>query len=180
HSAPCWGCPFRVPTLTRFFFLLFALCLMLPLAPFASAQPPVIEISGANFRPMPIAFPLTVSDPAVPKARSVEFDNTLLFDLGAAGIFRVLDRNSFVADPQEGFRTASIRFNRCAEGGAAPVVKVKLPPAGDQPRGEIHVSPVGTQRGDFTASHSVAIGDARRLAHHFADAMFKSFTKEPG
>jgi len=153
---------------------------MLPLAPFASAQPPVIEISGANFRPMPIAFPLTVSDPAVPKARSVEFDNTLLFDLGAAGIFRVLDRNSFVADPQEGFSTASIRFNRWADVGADALVKVKLSTAGDQLRGEIHVYTVGTQREDFTASHSVAIGDARRLAHHFADAMFKSFTKEPG
>src|SRR5215471_21742857 len=148
-----------------------ALCMLLPLATSASAQVPVIEISGANFRPMPIAFPLTVSDPAVPKARAIEFDSTLLFDLSAAGIFRVLDRNSFIADPQEGFSTASIRFNRWADVGADALVKVKLSAQGDQLRGELHVYTVGTQREDFTASHSVAMADARRLAHHFADAL---------
>jgi len=157
-----------------------ALCMVLPLATSASAQVPVIEISGANFRPMPIAFPLTVGDPAVPKARAIEFDNTLLFDLSAAGIFRVLDRNSFIADPKEGFGASTIRFNRWADVGADALVKVKLSAEGDQLRGELHVYTVGTQREDFTARHSVAVADARRLAHHFADALLKSFTKEPG
>ena len=162
------------------FATLLAPCLALPIAASASAQAPVIEISGANFRPMPIAFPLTVSDPAVPKARAIEFDNTLLFDLSAAGIFKVLDRNSFIADSQEGFSVTNIRFNRWADVGADALVKVKLSAQGDQLRGELHVYTVGTQREEFTASHSVAIPDARRLAHRFADGMFKSFTKEPG
>ncbi len=154
------------------------LIVLQPSAPFA--QTPVIEISGANFRPMPIAVPQPVSDSAVPKARAIEFDNTFTFDLTAAGIFRLLDRNSFIADSNEGFALSTIRFNRWADVGAEALVKVKLSANADRLSGELHLYTVGTQREDFTASQSVPIGDARRLAHYFADALFKSFTKEPG
>jgi TolB protein len=160
------------------FLALSPLILLHPSA--APAQTPLIEISGANFRPMPIAVPPTVSDPSVPKARAIEFDNTLTFDLTAAGIFRVLDRNSFIADSSEGFGAAIIRFNRWLDVGAEALVKVKLSADADRLNGELHLYTVGTQREDFTASQSVAVGDARRLAHYFADALFKHFTKEPG
>ena len=90
--------------------------LLLPVA--ALAQAPVIQISGANFRPLPLAAtpPLVQGEEA--KASAQQVDDTLMYDLRASGIFQVLDRSSFLADPKEGMAAGSINFSRWADVGA--------------------------------------------------------------
>ena len=78
--------------------------LLLALAGLATtvhAQTPVLEISGANFRPLPLAIPAPqpLADDA--KAAAAVFDEAFLFDATSAGIFQVLDRKSFLADARD-------------------------------------------------------------------------------
>jgi TolB protein len=150
--------------------------LLLPLA--ALAQAPVIQISGANFRPLPLAYPapLTVDDGS--KKATAEFDDTLMFDLRASGIFQVLDRAGFTADAKEGVTAGSINFSRWADVGAESLVKVQLGAEGNTLRGELRLFNVGTNREDFKVSHAVPTAEPRQLAHFLADALYRHLTRE--
>ena len=155
--------------------MIFALWVMVATA--ASAQQ-VLQISGANFRPLPIANPAPQAEGAVRAA--AEFDGALSFDLAAAGIFQVLDRKSFTADGKEGFTAASINFPRWQDVGAEGLVKTQLSMDGDQLHGELHLFSVGPAKEDLKLGKSVPVKDVRKLAHYFADALFKQYTREPG
>jgi TolB protein len=146
----------------------------------AMAQAPVIEISGANFRPLPIAVPAPQSDDGSRSEAVTTFDAAFMFDLSAAGIFQVLDRKSFIIDPKEGMTANTIRFNRWADVGAEALVKTRLSVVGDRLTAELHRFTVGTGKEDFSTTQAVPVQDARRLAHIFADALYKSFTRESG
>ena len=61
-----------------------------------------LEISGANFRPLPVAIPKAQTVGQVPASAVASFDDALMLDASAAGIFQVLDRKSYLADPSEG------------------------------------------------------------------------------
>lgn len=157
--------------------VLFALFLLPALA---VAQAPVIEISGANFRPMPVAVaaPIVQSDPA--KSRAAEFDEALLFDLTACGLFQVLDRKSFLSSAQEGISASSIKFDAWANVGADSLVKTQLSTEGGQLRGELRLFTVATGREELKTSHAVEEASARQLAHALANALYKHFTSESG
>jgi len=146
----------------------------------AWAQAPVIQISGANFRPLPLALaqPLT-SDPAA-RSSAAEFDDALSFDLTASGIFQMLDRKSFIADPKEGLATGSINFGRWSNVGAEALVKTQLTVDGGNLKGELRLFGVPSAREEFKLSQSVPMKDARRLAHIFADGLYQYYTRETG
>ncbi|MDC0709756.1 translocation protein TolB [Stigmatella sp. ncwal1] len=157
-----------------------ALLLSLLLLPFAAfAQAPVIQISGANFRPLPLAYPapLTVDDGG--KKATADFDDPFLFDLRASGLFQVLDRASFTADAKEGITAGSINFARWSDVGAESLVKVQLGAEGGTLRGELRLFNVGSGREDFKASHAVPTSEPRQLAHFLADALYRHLTREP-
>ncbi len=143
------------------------------------AQGGVIEISGANFRPLPLAVaPPTVADSA--KASAAEFDATLVFDLQAGGLFQLLDRKGFLADAKEGLTASSINFGRWTDVGAEFLVKTQLSQTGDELKGELRLFSVGGGKEELKLSESVPSAKARTLAHRFADAIWKHFTKETG
>lgn len=146
----------------------------------ALAQRPVIEISGANFRPMPlaVALPLTQDDGA--KAALADFDGALAFDFAACGLFQVLDRKGFLADAKEGVTASSIQFNRWADVGAESLVKTQLSSDGASLRGDLRLFSVAAGREELKVSESVPVKDARRLAHKLANAVYKHFTRETG
>ena len=144
------------------------------------AQAPVLEISGANFKPLPLALPQVQVGTDGAKARAQEFDEALLFDLTAAGIFQVLDRKSFTADPKEGLTAGTLNFSRWADVGAEALVKTQVTLEGDQLHGELRLFSVSGSREDLKLGKSVPQADARKLAHYFADALFRQFTREPG
>lgn len=160
--------------------LLLAAAVLLSLLVPASAlaQAPVIQISGANFRPLPLAYPRPLAD-AGAQAGAAAFDEALLFDLAASGLFQVLDRKAFLADAREGLTAGSIRFARWADVGADSLVKVQLTGgAGGELRGDLRLFDVASARESF----KVALGPAqpRALAHQLADALYRHLTREPG
>lgn len=157
----------------------FALCLVavLPLA--ALAEQPVLEISGANFRPMPlaVAVPATQDDGA--KRLAAEFDAALMYDFTACGLFQVLDRKGYLSDAKEGVTASAIKFDNWVNVGAESLVKTQLSTDGDQLRGDLRLFTVAAGR-EIKASESVSAKDPRRLAHKLANAVYKSFTRETG
>ncbi|MFY0570617.1 Tol-Pal system beta propeller repeat protein TolB [Archangium lansingense] len=151
--------------------------LLLPVA--ALAQAPVIQISGANFRPMPLAATAPLVQGEEAKASAQEVDNTLMYDLRASGIFQVLDRASFLADPKEGMAAGSINFSRWADVGAESLVKYSLAQEGGELKAEARVFNVGTGREDFKTAQSAPAAEAGLVAHKLADAIYRHFTREP-
>ena len=104
---------------------LVGLLAIVPALAFAQGRP-TIEISGATFRPMPlaVAVPLTQDDGA--KGALAEFDSALQFDFAACGLFAPLDRKSFLADAKEGVTASTIQFPRWTDIGAESLVKTQL------------------------------------------------------
>ncbi len=146
----------------------------------ALAQQNVIEISGANFRPMPIAVAIPqVQDDGAKKSLQ-DFDSSLLFDFSACGLFQVLDRKSYLAPATEGVVASAIAFNKWSDVGAESLIKTQLFSEGDALRGELRVFTVSAGREELKATESVTGKDARRLAHKLANAVYKHFTKETG
>jgi TolB protein len=144
----------------------------------ARAQAPVIQISGANFRPLPLAYPRPLAD-AGAQGSAPAFDEALLFDLTASGLFQVLDRKAFLADAREGLTAGSIQFARWADVGADSLVKVQLLGAANgELRGDLRLFDVASARESF----KVTLGPAqpRALAHQLADALYRHLTREPG
>ncbi len=157
-----------------------ALLLSLLLVPFAAlAQAPVIEISGANFRPLPLALaaPLVQGDTAKKPAQQV--DEAFLYDLKASGIFNLLDRKSFLADPKEGVTAGSINFARWADVGAESLVKYQVTLAEGELRVEARVFNVGTGREELKVEQRASPEQPRQLAHQMADAIYRHYTREP-
>ena len=145
----------------------------------ALAQAPVIQISGANFRPLPLAVTPPRADAAASAAAS-EVDSALMFDLQAATLFQVLERKSFLADPKEGFTAQEIQFPRWADVGAEALVKTQLSldEAGNL-TGVLRLFTVGSGRQDFEVTKKADAKNPRRLAHQLADALYRYFTHEP-
>lgn len=150
------------------------------LATAAFAQQPVLEISGANFRPVPLAVAMPVTQDANAQALSAEFDSALLFDLTACGLFQVLDRKSYLSPPTEGVAATNINFTNWLNIGAEALVKTQLSGDGETLRGDVRLFTVASGREDLKVSESVGAKDARRLAHKLANAVYRAFTKEVG
>ncbi len=144
----------------------------------AMAQRPVIEISGANFRPMPLAVAMPLAQDEGARAAQSDFDAALVYDLSACGLFRLLDRKSFLADANEGLTAATINFNRWIDVGADSLVKTQLSGGGSNLRVEMRLFGVAGGRELLRVAESAA--DSRRLAHKVANSIYKHFTKETG
>ncbi|MDX2014578.1 MAG: DPP IV N-terminal domain-containing protein [Myxococcaceae bacterium] len=144
------------------------------------AQGTTIEISGANFRPMPVAVPAPLTQDDGAKKLAGEVDSALLFDLQACGLFQVLDRKSYLGAEKEGITASSITFPNWTNVGAESLVKVQLSTEGDTLRGDLRLFQVAAGREDLKVSEAVPAKEARRLAHKLANAVYKHFTKETG
>ena len=148
----------------------------------ALAQAPIIEISGANFRPLPIAVPAAAgAERRRAKAAAPDFDEAFFFDCSAAGIFQVLDRKSYLADAKRGLHRLHHhllplggRGRRGAGEGAA------LGGRDATLRGEMRVFTVSSGKEELRLVHVEPLDQPRKLAHFFADALYKQFTREPG
>src|SRR5688572_3920882 len=87
------------------------------------AAPPKLVISGANFRPLPIAIVRPTDGGGAAQAIQVA-DEVLRSDLAISGLFDVLDPKSFLGDPvAEGLSAASIKFANWSNVGAQSLIK---------------------------------------------------------
>jgi TolB protein len=152
--------------------------LFLALAVSAAAQQPVLEVSGANFRPMPMAVAPSLFKSDAVKSVAFEFDAALSYDFSACGLFQVLDAKSFLSSAAEGL--SDIQFQNWSNVGAEALVKVLLSSEGEQLKGELHLYGVGAQREELKVTDVASRQDPRKLAHKLANAVYKFYTKETG
>lgn len=156
--------------------LLLAAALLLPGLSFAQR---VIEISGANFRPLPMALALPNAQGGAAEAAR-ELDSALLFDLTAAGAFQMLDRKSFLADAKEGVTATAIDFRKWTDVGAEALIKTAVTVEGDTLRVDLRAFTVGSSTEKFKVSESGSAKEPRKLAHLLADRVYREYTGESG
>jgi TolB protein len=141
---------------------------------------PVLSLSGANFRPLPMAIaPMLYSGADANRAAGKEIDDTLEQDLTVSGLIELIDRRAFLADANEGVHVSAIKFNRWQDAGAEALIKVVV--AGADPiTAEFHLYNTVTGREELLRRLTAPAAEARRLAHQFADEVFTHYTREPG
>jgi len=160
-----------------------ALAFVTSLAGVARAQTTTgyIEVSGAAFKPLPLAIGNLSGDAdAASVARAV-----IQSDLAASGLFELLDPKSFLADEsKEKLLAATIDFPRWAAVGADYLVKGNVVVEGQGVRAELRLFDVVQKKEALKASHTASSGDAaksaRTVAHRFADQVYELLTGEKG
>ncbi len=146
----------------------------------ADKERPVLSLSGANFRPLPLAIaPLLYPLPSANRQAGQEIDEALNQDLTVSGLFELLDRKGFLADPSEGVVATSIKFDRWQNVGAEGLIKVVLADQ-DPVTAEFHLFNAVTGKEELKKRYTGPASEARKLAHKFADDLFTFYTREPG
>jgi TolB protein len=154
--------------------------ILLGAASSAWAQRVQLDISGANFKPLPLALPEVRTGADKDKAAAKEVDETLQNDLQVSGIFELLDRKGFLDANKEGMVASAINFQHWLDVAAEALVKGVVSSEGKELRGEFRLFTVAAGKEELKLNLTVADGDARKLAHQVADALFKFYTHEPG
>ena len=142
----------------------------------AHAQRVQLDISGANFKPLPLAFPALkgTGDAATVK----EVDDTLQNDLAVSGIFELLDRKGFLGADKEGMTASTIEFRHWLDVAAEALLKGAVSAQGGNVSGEFRLFTVATGKEELKLN--LTAPDARNLAHQVANALYKFYTREPG
>lgn len=143
-----------------------------------------LDINNPDLRPYPIAFVHVMEGSTGGDEISnfvKEFNETLDFDLGLAGIFKVLSPKSFPADiVKEGFGEKTIQFQNWADIGADGLIKGFFVEESGKKRLEMRLFEVGVQKMVLSRSYSVETGKGRTIAHSFANEIYKYYTGERG
>ena len=156
------------------------LVLLLAAVPLPSLAQRTVEISGANFRPLPLAYPAAMAQGAS-DAVARDLDDALLFDFTSAGIFQVLDRASFLSPASEGVELGSIKFANWSNVGAELLFKVQVAETGGGAvRADLRAYNVVAGTEQFKLSESGQSANVRRVAHVLADRVYEKLTGEPG
>lgn len=168
---------------TRLSLTLASFLVLLPAGGVRAEKPterPVLSLSGATFRPLPLALTAPVgAGPAAARAAGQELSQVLEQDLAVSGLFDLLDPKSFLADPSEGLDAARIRFGRWQDVGAEALVKASIADT-DPVTVDLRLYNVVAGREEFALKRTVPAAEVRRLGHAFADELFRFYTREPG
>jgi TolB protein len=141
------------------------------------AERPPLLISGADFRPLPIAV-AGFGGEGEAEAPAKEATAVVRADLALSGLFDVLDPRGFLADAREGFAVATVAFNRWVDVGAEGLVKAKVARVGGELVAELHLYEV--RAGREVLVKPVRAAGARALGHRLADEIVRHYTREPG
>ncbi|RMG20911.1 MAG: Tol-Pal system beta propeller repeat protein TolB [Deltaproteobacteria bacterium] len=142
-----------------------------------------IDISGATFRPYPMAIPRVRSEAGVPGGERMagQLTERIRYDLEVTGLFQVLDPRSFLASPKEGITASTIRFSDWANVGAEGLLKGRL--VLDETGGirfEARLFNVTTESESARFTYPVDPEKARYAAHALANDLVRHFTRERG
>ena len=142
----------------------------------AFAQRVQLDISGANFKPLPIAVPALrgTGDAASIK----EVDEALQNDLTCSGIFDLLDRKGFLGADKEGMTASTINFQHWLDVAAQALLKGAVSAQGSSVSGEFRLFDVAA--GKEQLKLNLSSNNPRNLAHQVANALYKFYTREPG
>jgi len=143
------------------------------------AQVPTLEISGANFRAEPLGFPRVIETSPSIQNLSEELDKLLLFDFEASGLFRLLDRASFLAPADE--PANNIVVSAWLNVGAESVIKVQLGLNPEQQlEARLRLFRSSNGRLEFETSAKGNLPDIRKIGHQLANAVYRHYTGEEG
>jgi len=137
----------------------------------------VLEISGASFKPVPVA----VAPCNGPKAACAVVDETLRNDLDLSGLFDLLDPRSFLDKRPTEMNAKNIDFSKWTAVGADGLVRSVV--TGDEKSGysvtfKLFLVAVKQEKAELSGK---AKGEPlRTLVHDFANKVYKEFTGETG
>ena len=142
------------------------------------------QVRGLIVGPGETAFPIAVS-PLRSDAPSADlgerFAEVVSRDLDFSGLFRLLDRGSFIEDPQKSGVTAEeINFGDWSTIGARLLVKGTYSMHGDDLDLEARLFDVAERRQLGGKRYRGSRADLRRMAHRFADEILQVLTGERG
>jgi len=145
----------------------------------AFAQAVTLEISGANFRAEPLGFPRVMETSPSVQTLADELDKLLLFNLEASGLFRLLDRASFLAPADE--PANSIVTSAWLNVGAESVMKVQLGFNKEQQlEARLRLFRSSSGRLELETSAKGSLLDIRKIGHQLANAVYRHYTGEEG
>ncbi len=172
----------RNPSSSLLVGLFSALTIAAALAPSTAARAadrPVLSLSGASFRPLPLALAPALAAPEADRAALAELEGTLRQDLEVCGLFELLEPKSFLAPKNEGVKPQEIKFPRWLDVGAEALVKLSVD--GAEPMGvELFLYSVVTGKQELSKRYSEPRSLASLLAHTIADDIFTFYTGEAG
>lgn len=160
-------------------------CWLLLLFAWPVAARDYINIDEPGFRPYPLAVPdckdLTGQNSGPQAALCTE---VLRNDLEIAGMFKILDPRSYIADPRkEGLSGASINFADWSNVGAAGLVKVGIAKVGEDVKLEGHLFDVASGQ-DLVPKKPMTLSGPekklRHMVHALADAIVEYYTGTRG
>jgi TolB protein len=136
----------------------------------------VIDVSGAKRGDYPLAIPLAVDSDA---AAAKEAQDVASFDMGIAGLFKVLDPASFLADlPGE---KLGIDPGKWKDVGAYGVIKYKVTVTGDNVDLDARLYEVSKGPDPrLSKTYHGKRADLRRLVHAWCNEVVKYYTGEAG
>ena len=142
------------------------------------------QVRGLIVGPGETAFPIAVS-PLRSDASSADlgdrFAEVVSRDLDFSGLFRLLDRGSFIEDPQKSGVTAEeINFGDWSTIGARLLVKGTCSVHGDDLDLEARLFDVAERRQLGGKRYHGSRADVRRMGHRFADEILQVLTGERG
>ncbi len=137
-----------------------------------------IRINDPNFEPLPIALSELVGEGEEARAQGLRIIEVIANNLRNSGVFRPLDRNTFVQKPNE-----LVRAPRMADWkkiGAESVMGGRVLGTGGSLRVEFRLWDVNTGQQMVGRALETTPGNWRRLAHKISDAIFERVTGESG
>ena len=139
-----------------------------------------IKITDPNFRPYPLAVPQFRDMGSGASSLIKTATDTLRFDLGVVGVFKLLDHRAFIADPKhEGLSSASINFADWINVGAEGLIKVGVLKTGTDVTIDCHLFDVGSGKELLHKKYQGKQKGIRQMVHRFADAIVQHFTGSP-
>ena len=135
------------------------------------------NVEGAAFRPYPIAVPNFRADSGQETVANA-LTTIIRNDLDLSGAFNVLDSKSFI--DTDGITLPTVKFADWLNVAADGLVKAQVRPKGEGFEVEVHAFEVATARERFNTKFSGDRRSIREVAHRISDAIYESFTQDPG
>jgi TolB protein len=163
---------------------IFVLTLMALLALFHQLSSPVhaavmIDITGGQVEPMPIAVPEFIAGSAEESQVASGITAVITANLGGSGLFRPLPRESFVEQIRDFSQEPRFGDWRTIQAQALVTGQVTLQPDG-RLRAEFRLWDIFAQNQVVGLQFAATPKSWRRIAHKISDAIYKAITGEEG
>jgi TolB protein len=160
------------------FILTTLLALLAPLASSANAAV-MIDITGGQVEPMPIALPEFIAGSAEESQTAHDITEVITANLGGSGLFRPLPRESFVEQIRDFSQEPRFGDWRTIQAQALVTGQVTLQPDG-RLRAEFRLWDIFAQNQVLGLQFAATPKSWRRIAHKISDAIYKAITGEEG